>query len=110
MKSRRVEVLLFGGCPNGEAALERARAAIREANVAANLTVVRVESDDEATRLRFLGSPTVRVDGVDVDPGAGGRDQFCLQCRVYDVSGRIEGAPPTEWIVSALRGEPPVLA
>ena len=103
MKGRRVEVLLFGGCANAETALERARAAIRESNVEADLAIVRVESEDEARRLRFLGSPTVRVDGRDVDPNAEARDDFGLQCRVYDVSGRLEGVPPTNWIVSALR-------
>lgn len=66
---------------------------------------MRVQNDDEAMRLRFLGSPTVRVDGVDIDPSAENRDDFGLQCRLYVVGGRLEGAPPTDSIASALRRE-----
>ena len=50
--------------------------------------VVRVESADAAEHLRFLGSPTVRVDGHDVEAGTADRDDFGLQCRVYSVAGR----------------------
>jgi hypothetical protein len=103
MTTKRVEVLVFDGCPNAEAAVERAREAIARANVTADLHVVRVESDDMARQLRFPGSPTVRVDGVDIEPAARGREDFGLQCRLYEVAGRLQGAPPTDWIAEALR-------
>jgi len=105
MSERRVEVLVFDGCPNLEATLDRARAAVAATNTRADVELVRVESDEEAKRLRFLGSPTVRVDGVDVDGSAKSRDDFGLQCRIYSVGRRLEGAPPMDWIAAALRGE-----
>jgi hypothetical protein len=67
---RRVEVLVFDGCPNADTTLERARGG--------------------------------RVDGIDVDSSANERDDYGLQCRVYVVNGRLEGAPPMAWIASAL--------
>ena len=100
-----VEVLVLDGCPNIDVTLERARAAVASANVSAEVRLVHVESNEEAKHLRFLGSPTVRVDGADIDPTAQGRDDFGLQCRVYSVSGRLVGAPPSEWISSALQDE-----
>jgi hypothetical protein len=106
MTTKRVEVLVFDGCPNGAAAVERAREAIAQTNVTADLCVVRVESDDMARRLQFPGSPTVRVDGVDVEPAVAverQREDYGLQCRVYEVAGRLQGAPPAEWIAAALR-------
>ncbi len=103
MSTRKIEVLVFDGCPNLEPTLESAREAIAHASVPADLRVVRVESDDEARRLRFLGSPTVRVDDVDVDPAALERRDFGLQCRVYSVAGRYQGRPPADWIAAALR-------
>jgi hypothetical protein len=106
MIPRRVEVLVFDGCPNVEATLERARAAVVATRAHAEVQLVQVESDEEAKRLRFLGSPTVRVDGVDVDGSAKLRDDFGLQCRIYSVGGRLEGVPPLDWIAAALRGEP----
>ena len=107
MSERRVEVLAFDGCPNVELALERARVAVANTRVLAAVRLVRVESDEDARRLRFLGSPTVRVDGSDVEPAARDRDDFGLQCRVYSIAGSLHGAPPSEWIASALRGEAP---
>jgi hypothetical protein len=102
---KQVEVLVFEGCPNVEATVAAAREAIAQAKVSADLRVVRIESDDAAERLRFLGSPTVRVDGSDVEAGTNHRNDFGLQCRVYSVAGRYQGTPPIDWIAAALRGE-----
>jgi hypothetical protein len=106
MSKLLVEVLAFDGCPNLEVALQHARAAVSSTGVSADIRIVHVGSDEEARSLRFLGSPTVRVDGTDIDPTAKDRDDFGLQCRVYSVGGQLGGAPPVEWIVSALRNGP----
>jgi hypothetical protein len=103
MSDRRVEVLFFDGCPNAVVALDRARDASKTSGVSSTVTAVRVPNETEALRLRFLGSPTIRVDGQDVDPTASVRNDFGMQCRIYLVDGRREGAPPVEWITSALR-------
>jgi hypothetical protein len=103
MTERRIEVLFVAGCPNVDAAVGRARAAIEAAGVAATVILVCVRDEDEAQRLRFAGSPTVRVDGDDVEPTAPICDGFGMQCRLYRVEGRLEGAPPVDWIVAALR-------
>jgi hypothetical protein len=100
-----VEVLVFEGCPNVDATVAAAHAAIVQAKVAADLRVVRVESDDAARRLQVLGSPTVRVDGRDVEPSTHDRGDFGLQCRVYSVEGRYQGTPSVEWIARALQAE-----
>jgi|CZKU01.1.fsa_nt_gi hypothetical protein len=105
MNERCIEILFFEGCPNVNEAIDRARAASKGTGVPANVSIVRVRSQDEALRLRFLGSPTVRVDGNDVDPTAPARDDFGLQCRIYTVEGRFEGSPPVDWIAAALRDE-----
>jgi hypothetical protein len=104
MHTRQVEVLVIDGCPNSEATIEHTREAIALASVRADLRITQVASDDEAKRLRFLGSPSVRVDGVDVEPTTLGHGDFGLRCRVYLVAGRYQGTPPVGWIVAALRG------
>ena len=62
-----------------------------------------VTSQEEAERLAFPGSPTIRVDGVDVDPsGAAGRAM--LACRIYRLpDGRISPVPSREQLEAALR-------
>jgi len=62
-----------------------------------------VETVEDAERERFLGSPTVRIDGSDVEPGAGERDDFGLKCRLYRSGGMTSGVPPREWVVAAIR-------
>ena len=61
-----------------------------------------VENDAAAQRGRFLGSPTLRVDGVDIDPGAGGRTDYGLRCRLYPTDAGLGGMPPDEWVLNAL--------
>ena len=92
-------------CPAIEATIEKARRAIAAAKVDADLRVVVVSTDEEAERLRFLGSPTVRVDGVDVEASARERVDYGLQCRLYSVDGRPACIPPpADWITSVLLG------
>lgn len=52
-------------------------------------------------RLRFLGSPTVRVEGRDVEPGAEVRTDFALSCRVFRTEGGAAGQPNPRWIREA---------
>jgi len=101
MSTRTIEILFFDGCPNLTGTVERVRAAAGEADVM--LRLHRVESEAEAREAHFLGSPSVRVDGIDVEPAARGRTDFALQCRVYPRElGGLEGAPPVEMIRAAL--------
>jgi hypothetical protein len=99
----RVEVLYFDDCPNHEELLRRLRRLLADHDIDADLVTTRVDSDDDARRLRFLGSPTVRVNGRDVDPTAVDRTEFGLQCRLYRaLDGTVSGAPTDTLILDAL--------
>ena len=94
-----IEVLYFEGCPNREPTLELARSVAKEFGVDAAVREVEVRDQAEAERLRFLGSPSVRVHGVDIEPGADARTEYALSCRVYENSG----VPPKQLLVAALQ-------
>jgi hypothetical protein len=102
--SHRIELLVIPGCPHVSAALAAITTAIHQSGSEAEVAEIVVRSESEALALGFLGSPTVRVDGLDVEDGAAERVEPALSCRVYAVDGRFVGAPPAEWIVAALRG------
>ncbi|WP_394843295.1 hypothetical protein LZC95_40380 [Pendulispora brunnea] len=102
---KHIEIMMFEGCPHMHAALERAHSAAASTGVASSVSVVRIGSLAEAVDRRFLGSPSVRVDGIDVEPAARGRIDFGIQCRLYPVGSGFEAAPPVTWIAAALRGE-----
>jgi hypothetical protein len=95
----RVELLYFDGCPSHERLLPTVRRLADEAG--AELVLRRVETPEEAQAERFLGSPTVRVDGADVDPGAAGRTDYGIKCRIYRFDGEQSATPPEAWIRSA---------
>jgi hypothetical protein len=104
MRRPLVEILYFDGCPNHEAARALVERVAAELQVEPELTLVRVPDPEAAVEHRFLGSPTVRVDGGDVEPGADERDDYVLSCRVYRVARGLSGQPDPDWIREALRG------
>lgn len=103
--SPSVELLWWEDCPSWERALEL----LREEAVAAGLDpgaiqVTEVASDEQARERGFPGSPTILVDGADVqDPG---QNPIGLSCRVYrHRDGRVSPLPDRADIRAALRGE-----
>ena len=96
-----LEVLYFDGCPSHEELLPRLRELADEHGLA--LTERRINSTADAERARFLGSPSVRVNGVDIEPGADERSDFGLKCRLYRSPDGQSGLPPRRWITHALQ-------
>lgn len=99
---KRVDILHFDGCPNTAPTVARVRAVAHRMGIEIDLRLVAVETVEAAMREHFLGSPTVRIDGVDIDAAAPARSDFGLSCRVY---GR-EGTPPAAMIAASLSGQP----
>jgi hypothetical protein len=64
----RIKVLMSPGCGHGRQTLELVRDAARSLGVSTEVEAVTVTTAEEAERLGFPGSPTVLVDGADVDP------------------------------------------
>lgn len=98
----KIELLYFTGCPNYQRALTVLQEAIKAAKLRASIDMVAVETQEEAERQRFYGSPTIRVNGVDIaplDPFA----QPALACRVYRTAQRaLSPIPPVEAVAAAL--------
>ena len=90
----KFQVLYFQGCPNHKPAVELIHSVAPDATV----EEVEVQTPADAERLRFLGSPTILVDGIDVEPRARNRTDFGFSCRTYD--GR--GLPSRELIAEAV--------
>lgn len=101
---RQIEILYFDSCPGWRAAEQLVRQVLLDAGLdgVVSIRLVPVETEADALARHFLGSPTVRVDGVDVDPAAAQRASFGLQCRLYDGEGRLEAFPPASLIRAAL--------
>src|SRR5215218_4129592 len=99
----KVEMLFFDGCPNHEALLPHLRALLNAGGANdTDIELVRVEDADAAEAARFLGSPTVRIDGEDVEPGADDRTDFGLKCRLFATPEGLRGMPADEWVIRGL--------
>ena len=101
----RIEFLWWRECPSSDRALALLREEVAAAGLdPAAVEVAEVTADDEAERLRFPGSPTIRVGGADVDPVGAEGQPFGLTCRVYrHADGRVSPLPDTERIRVAWR-------
>ena len=100
-----IELLYFDGCSSHAKLLPTSTQLAAPSG--AELRLRRVESPEAAERERFLGSPTVRVNGIDVDTGAADRTDFGLNCRIYRSEAGQSPLPPADWIRNALRREFP---
>jgi hypothetical protein len=97
-----VEVLTFAGCPHAQPALELVERLVDELGLDATVRRVDVPDLETAATHRFLGSPTIRVNGRDVEPGAEERSEFVISCRVYRTNGSFKGEPDERWVREAL--------
>lgn len=99
----KVELLYFKGCPNWQETLRDLQALLSVRKVSEPVKLVEVKSNAQAQELRFIGSPTVRINGTDIEgPLAEEGAQFNLECRIYWVDGKAQGRPPRAWLEAAL--------
>ena len=70
--------------------------------------IVDIDATDQAlaVRLRFSGSPTIRIDGRDVDPESVDAGDDSPRCRLYRTSSGLRGVPERQWVEAALRRRP----
>ena len=98
-----IEILYFDGCPNHAGLESRILDLLHRLRSDIPIKIRRIDTDAQAQVEHFLGSPTVRVDGRDVEPDAQTRHAYGLMCRVYRTDEGLRGSPPDEWIAAALQ-------
>ena len=101
-----IEFLYWADCPSHT----QARALLGEvlAKEGRDVPVREVEvlTEEEAAQLAFPGSPTIRVNGLDVDPDGAAKMEISLTCRLYVLEdGRFSPVPSKEMIRRALAGD-----
>ena len=102
-KKPLVELLYFDGCPTYKIARQIVSDVLRAAGIVTKVREIKVTTDAQARLLKFIGSPTVRIDGRDVDPGSGGGEEYGLKCRIYSAAGKLNGYPSWEMVLTTLR-------
>jgi hypothetical protein len=92
----KIELLYFNDCPSWKAALKNLETAQAAEDVEAEIQLIEVVNNEQAARLKFLGSPSFCVDGQDLWPEA--RETYNLSCRVYATPHGMRGVPTVEML------------
>ena len=99
----RITLLYYEDCPSHNEALDRLRQVMADEDVGAEVEVIKVETEQQAQRLRFIGSPTILVNGKDIDPPPLDA-YYALTCRAYRLEdGRVSPLPSPKMIRRALQ-------
>jgi hypothetical protein len=108
MTEPSIEFLWWEGCPSSDEALSELREEMTALGLDPDAVEIReINTDADAQREEFVGSPTIRVDGRDIQPS--GDDPVGLTCRVYRLrDGRVSALPDREdvraGLVAAMEG------
>ena len=98
----QIDFLYWEGCPSHPEARALLDDVLAERGIEAEIRSREVKTHAEAEELRFPGSPTIRVDGADVDP-RGAQARPALTCRIYHLpDGRVSPVPTREQLEASL--------
>ena len=93
-----ITVLYCDDCPSLNPSLERLQEVLNEEKIEEEILLKKVASKEEATKLKFTGSPTVLINGIDIDP-PDKNSYFALNCRAFKKeNGEISPIPPINMI------------
>ena len=93
-----IEILYVPDCPNYRGILDRLKAVLLEEGLKAEISQVEVKDVASAKALNFTASPTIRINGIDIEPDSRTRSGPSLACRWYP-----GGLPGQDLIRTALR-------
>jgi hypothetical protein len=102
----KIEFLYWEDCPSHPQAWKLLQEVMGELGIEAPVEQIEVVTDEDAERLAFPGSPTIRVNGTDIDSTGASQMGTALTCRIYRLhDGRFSPVPSKEMIRQALTGE-----
>lgn len=100
---KKIEFLYFEGCPSYKQALENLRTVLQEEGIKAELELINVDSPEKTDNAGFYGSPSIRVDGIDLENKTG---TYSYACRIYEIGGKTSGVPSKDYIRERLSDIP----
>jgi len=99
----KVELYYFDDCPSYTQALENLKCALFLEQLPDSAEMVPVADVAEARTKRFIGSPTIRIDGTDIEGADAEVRGYAYGCRIYASESGLAGCPSVEQIRKALQ-------
>lgn len=101
-----IEFLWFDDCPNHHDARallhEVLSEMLAERGIEASIEDINVTDIETGERVKFPGSPTIRIDGVDIEPDYVDDGDYTPRCRLYRTTDGLRGVPERAWIEWAI--------
>lgn len=98
----KIELLYFDTCPSYKIVLKSLEEIITEKKLDAGVEMIKIESDEDALKNRFLGSPSVKLNGRDIEPGTEKIKDFSMRCRLYLEDDEVNELPSKKMIQRAI--------
>lgn len=98
----KIELLYFDGCPSWQSGLKNLQSALQANGLFVSVELVQILDNDDAARKKFLGSPSFRINRVDLWHEE--RDIYSLSCRVYATPEGMKGSPTILMLQEAIDG------
>lgn len=96
-----IELLYFDDCPSWQNALENLHRVIEAENLPFQVRLIEIFTPEQAQEERFLGSPSIRMKGLDLWPEM--RTRYNMSCRVYQTDQGMRGSPTVEMLREKIR-------
>ena len=97
-----IYILFIEGCPSVLSAAKHIKEVIAEEAIDAEISLVLIETLEDARRLHFTGSPTVRINGMDIEANVRDNKDYGLRSRTYYIDGKKTGCPSKSMIKNAI--------
>ena len=96
----KIQFLYFDDCPSYQTAFALLQEALNAVGRSDVIETIEIKTDADVERWQFIGSPTIRIDGI--DPFDQGTSNYGLECRVYPTPKGLIGWPTREMLIEAL--------
>lgn len=97
----KIDLMYFDGCPSWRVALENLQTALEVEGLQIKIVPIEIHSEAEASAAKFLGSPSLQIDGQDLWPGE--QASYSMNCRIYRTAEGLKGWPTVEMLRQKLR-------
>jgi hypothetical protein len=97
---KTIELFYFDDCPSWKTTLQYINEILGEGGFDGEIRFQRIETNEEAARCQFPGSPTIKIDGQDLFPT--NQTQYALGCRVYQTPQGFKGTPTKSMIAEKI--------
>jgi len=99
----KIGILFIEGCPGVLTTAEYINEVITEEDIDAEISLILIETAEDARQLHFTGSPTVRINGTDIETNIKDIKDYGLRSRLYNIDGKKSGHPSKDMIKDAIQ-------